>query len=160
MKNFIVRSLTMNRKIIGIKTITTMITLSIMTIVTNCSSMKVQSKSPFLGIYTINISENEIQEGNPSGSSSILAGTWEFNLYENGVYLMTLDGQHVAEGKCIFTDNQVFFTDERGKLACDCAGIYKWSVDGKSLKLEKIEDQCNKRNFILTHHPWINKFEF
>jgi len=150
----------MNKKEIEIKLALTIIAFSLLITITHCNSMQFQSKPLLLGIYTTNISENENTDGRYSDSLSSLDGLWELSLYENGVYIITRDGKHIAEGQCIITDNQVIFTDERGLLACDCAGLYGWEFDGKTLSLTNIEDQCGKRIVILTNKTWINKLEF
>jgi hypothetical protein len=85
-------------------------------------------------------------------------GDWEITLDEENHFTVTKNGNFVAaEGRCTLTQEQLVFNDEKGPWACtdpgEENGIYTWALDGKTLTLTAVEDQCPGRTYVFTTHP-------
>jgi|GEM_PF-1162942 len=92
-----------------------------------------------------------------------VVGDWEFQFMEDGHYLVKYKGSGVVYSEFTATQDTIVFGKESGVYggAYSCtylgyaSGTYKWSTDGKSLTLTKVDDGCAGRVLILTAHPLI-----
>ena len=101
--------------------------------------------------------------------SGIAQSKFPTGKYSNGDFMITFndDGSHsvslndniVVKGNYTITQDQIMLTDKEGQYACDAAkpGKYKWKVEDKGLKFEKVEDECEGRAGALSGQSWVKK---
>ena len=102
-------------------------------------------------------------------AQSKLTGIWEakfmndansmellFKITEEDYSLdMNKDGSVEVSGKWKIEGEQIQFEDSGGPMACRSAvGIYKYKLDGDSLNLTLIQDDCPGRKMMMPSVAW------
>jgi hypothetical protein len=97
------------------------------------------------------------QDKFPTGAYT--AGEITLTFSEDGTHTVSLNGNVVVKGSYAVTHDQIVLTDAEGQYACDKAkpGKYRWKADKKTLKFDKIEDECNERAGALSGNSWEKK---
>jgi hypothetical protein len=93
----------------------------------------------------------------PIGSYS--SGEFTITFYKDGNHAVSVNDNVVVKGSYTVTQNQIVMTDKEGQYACDGSkpGKYSWEFDGKALKFEKLEDECDGRAGALSGQSWVKK---
>ncbi|HEV8369881.1 MAG TPA: hypothetical protein VGQ39_18140 [Pyrinomonadaceae bacterium] len=109
------------------------------------------------GIYSTTIVEADVPSYFPPEAIPILVGYWEIEFNEDGTYIVTKDGEVVANGRYNSNEPRLVMTDLAGSLACTDApgiatGVYDWSLENDELVLASVHDGCAGRAFALTVH--------
>lgn len=122
---------------------------------------KVQTKSRrlmmLLSLLCVSLFLSGAAQGKfPTGTYA--NGQFAFTFGEDGTHSVSADGRVVVKGSYTVTQDQIALTDKEGDYAClDNTGKYKWKVEGKSLKFEKVEDTCDGRVSALSGSTWEKK---
>lgn len=102
-------------------------------------------------------------------SAGFAQNKFPIGAYVNGMFTITFlaDGNHnvsaegnvLVKGSYVVSGDQLVLTDKEGEYACgaDQPGKYKWTVEGTSLKFEKVEDACEGRAAALAGQLWTKK---
>ena len=111
------------------------------------------------GTYGTTITEVDVPAAFPAEAIPLFIGQWQTTFSEGGRFTIAKDGEVVVEGRYTVTTDQLIFTDEKGPMNCADAGegpsgTYQWNLDGKTLPLTLLEDDCLGRVTVLTAHPW------
>lgn len=129
--------------------------------------------SPLVGIYTTTITPHDLTSHpelmSPQGPGGInIVGTWTLVYKHNGSYTAlngnyTSGEQYIGSGFYSVTSNRLtilsdskcleFYVPLHGPEAE--VGMFIWSLQGKILKLQAIQDLCAVRNVLFTTHPWV-----
>ena len=96
------------------------------------------------------------------GTYSVTGGgtKWSIKYDDNNKVTVTRDGTAVVEGTYKVTGDLLEVTDEKGPMACggeQKTGKYKWKLEGKTLTLTKVEDECDGRANALTGQAWVQE---
>ena len=96
------------------------------------------------------------------GTYSVTGGgtKWSIKYEDNNKVTVTRDGTTVVEGTYKVTGDLLEVTDEKGPMACggeQKTGKYKWKLEGKSLTLTKVDDECDGRANALTAQAWVQE---
>jgi len=102
------------------------------------------------GTYASTITREDV-------TSYTFIGEWELTLTEGNGLSLSLDGRFREDGNYTLTQDQIVFTQMRGKYPCGATGTYQWAFDGKRLTLTTVEDTCEGRPTIFTMHPWTKQ---
>ena len=110
------------------------------------------------GTYSATIVEADIPPGFPPEAIPILVGYWETEFGEDGDYIVTKDGEFVANGRYTSNSGRFVMRDLGGPLACLDApgiatGVYEWSLENDELVVSPVHDGCLGRAAVLTAHP-------
>lgn len=85
---------------------------------------------------------------------TLVAGSWELVLAEDGSYRVLRQGELVVFGSYTLRGERITFVDEGGPGACDePVATYRWSMPEDELGLSVIEDDCQGRTLVFTAHP-------
>jgi hypothetical protein len=91
----------------------------------------------------------------PNGAYS--SGDFTITFNADGTHLVSMNGDVVVKGSFVISGDQIELTDKEGQFACEgVKGKYKWKAQEKSLKFEKIEDECEGRGGALSQE-WTKK---
>jgi hypothetical protein len=91
----------------------------------------------------------------PNGAYSSGDFTMTFNA--DGTHVVSMNGDVVVKGNFVISEDKIELTDKEGQFACEgVKGKYRWTAQEKSLKFEKIEDECDGRVGALSQE-WIKK---
>jgi hypothetical protein len=92
----------------------------------------------------------------PTGSYSNRQFTITFN--EDGTHTVSADGAVAVKGGYTVANDQIVLLDKEGQYACEGApGKYRWKLEDKNLKFEKIEDDCDGRSGALNGQTWVKQ---
>jgi hypothetical protein len=93
----------------------------------------------------------------PTGAYS--SGEFTITFYDDGSHTVSVNDKIVVKGNYAVTQDQIVLTDKEGQYACDGSkrGKYRWKVDEKTLKFEKLEDDCDGRANALAGQSWVKK---
>jgi hypothetical protein len=92
----------------------------------------------------------------PTGSYSNRQFTITFN--DDGTHTVSADGAVAVKGGYTVTNDQIVLLDKEGQYACEgMPGKYRWKVEDKNLKFEKIEDDCDGRSGALSGQTWVKQ---
>lgn len=130
--------------------------------------------SPIVGIYTTTITSQdlvsypELRTQSKIGGGTDIVGSWILTFESDGSYT-ALNGdyrsgeQYIGAGFFSVTHNHLtilsdskcleFYVPLHGLEAE--IGMFTWSLNGKKLELQAIQDLCTVRNVLFTTHPWI-----
>jgi hypothetical protein len=115
------------------------------------------------GAYASVISCNDALSRDELGATArgIVAGYWEMRLLNGSHYMLITDGTLVVEqGRYRLADRQLTLTAEGGFFACthparsgQAQATYLWVLEGETLTLTALADECPTRHAVLTMHP-------
>ena len=111
-----------------------------------------------LGSYTTRITSVDLYPERLSLSEYL--GEWELKLGENNQFTASLGNMIDIEGSYKLTTDQIAFYSQRWASFCPDEpdiqdGIYSWTLNGKSLNLSVISEDCSVRRLILATHPLV-----
>ncbi len=121
------------------------------------SAPTVSVPKALIGKYKTTITEKDARDQNYPLSFGDVVGEFETQFMEGGRLLVKFQGSGVVTGEFTATQDTIVFGKESGPYACTKdgygSGTYKWSSDGKSLTLTKVDDSCPGRILVFTAHP-------
>jgi hypothetical protein len=90
-----------------------------------------------------------------------VAGDWTMELTPDGVMLMAppatfREGGGVQSGVAYSIDGARFRTNLFQQL-CNSIGVYGWVLEGGTLTLTSVEDDCALRRVVLASTPWTRR---
>ncbi len=93
----------------------------------------------------------------PAGAYS--SGEFTITFYDDGSHSVSVNDNVVVKGSYTVREDQITLIDKEGQYACDMSkpGKYRWKVEEKTLKFEKLEDECDGRASALTGQAWVKK---
>ena len=117
--------------------------------------MKTKAIFLFLILFTVTISANAQLAGKKFELKMEQMGTFYLEFQETDYLLTNPMGDVGVKGTYKIEGNTILFTDKEGQMACpeDQVGKYKFSLKGKQLKMELIEDSCTGRPNMAAN-PW------
>ena len=129
------------------KTLTGLVAaIVILLVLAGCGAQS--SLSP--GTYTTSITRED-------STDYLFIGDWELTLTDENGYTVSKDGTLDEEGTYTLTEDQMVFVRTMGRHVCSEGGVYQWALDGKTLTLTRVDDECYLRPFTFTTHPWSLK---
>ena len=84
-------------------------------------------------------------------------GDFAITFSDDGTHTVSSGGNVVVKGSYTVTQDQIALSDKEGDYACKGTGKYKWKAEGKGLKFEKVEDECEGRATALSGSTWEKK---
>jgi hypothetical protein len=118
-------------------------TMFMLTVVASPSMIAQDPASPIAGKWKV--------AGPPDG------GEWYLVLGADSKLEVVGGGESKVKGRYTAKDGKLTVTDESGPIAClaetTATGTYKYTLEGKQLKLEVIKDECPGRRTALTSKP-------
>lgn len=85
-------------------------------------------------------------------------GRWTITFGADGAFEVTLKGGVASRGTFDVIDDQLTLHDISGSKSCKTTqgdGIYKWTFDGKVIKLDGNSDKCAARAATLSGSIWM-----
>lgn len=86
-----------------------------------------------------------------------LNATWAVIFLPNGAYQIDRNHLAVVIGQGTRSAATLVFTHEHGPFACKSTGKYRWSLNGKKLRLKVVQDTCAGRRVVLTSHALVKE---
>lgn len=91
----------------------------------------------------------------PTGAYT--SGDFTITFNADGSHVVSMNGDVMVKGSFVISEDKIELTDKEGQFACEgVKGKYKWKAQDKSLKFEKIEDECDGRVGALAQE-WVKK---
>lgn len=73
----------------------------------------------------------------------------------DGEFSVSADGEVLAEGTWTATPTTIEMVPESGAIACDESATYEWMIDGDTLTLTAVSDECPDRKAGLDGVPRV-----
>ncbi len=115
-----------------------------------------QPADGILGDYTLTLAASDFPASTPQEMRSRGAGTWGFAFHTGNHFVVSHNGQQVAQGPYQVSGNQVTFgTGESGPYACNVPAAYSWRLSNGQLTFTLVgTDACDGRVLALTTRPF------
>lgn len=88
---------------------------------------------------------------------AFLNGRWLVKFKAGGAYEIDLNGAAVVLGRGTVTATRITFGHESGPAACPTSAIYRWALNGRTLRFTAIRDTCAGRRTVLTTHALVKQ---
>lgn len=103
------------------------------------------------------LSSEGAQSKFPTGAYG--SGEFTITFYDDGSHSVSANNEVVVKGSYTVREDQIVLTDKEGRYSCGEAkpGKYRWKAEGKTLKFEKLEDDCEGRASALSGQSWVKR---